>query len=487
MKNFKMEHYTQDHVNKILNQSMEEYHTSFKVQKGFYKVFDQNIDNRIIYPYTFEGAGDCMVDFIKALKSMGLNYSASRFLIDECEDYDDKPFFKQHRACFGVYPRIKMCYFPFHYVYEHKNDVGTFTRVGSLSLRPGILFRDRCDRLYTNTVKRCKREMEMGYSGDIERSMSVIIEEIRRFFKYVLDVKEYLDKESTHFESIIEKYDLSKERINYALEVVRWCGYFTPPELSLGFRQDVLESYFKANDLKFEIPDEQEERLTEAKMTKLIELSLIMKEKLKRTYYSNWNYFRKEMETNWAKTPYRQELLATNRAGMEFPADPKFDEDIPVLNVIANAAVEIWRNWSLYFPRTTGHCLLKFKKGLHSDGTTAKGPIWKGLLMGQYYAFMHLCTLEQLKYESKFFQSTEFFEYLANGFVGQLDFIIEKKIDQLKVIYRMDIPTLNAIYDASELSIDRRPDSISDIITYYEKDYEDALHFLGPDYFKEII
>ncbi|EMH35764.1 hypothetical protein HMPREF1425_00697 [Helicobacter pylori GAM71Ai] len=253
---------------------MEEYHTSFKVQKGFYKVFDQNIDNRIIYPYTFEGAGDCMVDFIKALKSMGLNYSASRFLIDECEDYDDKPFFKQHRACFGVYPRIKMCYFPFHYVYEHKNDVGTFTRVGSLSLRPGILFRDRCDRLYTNTVKRCKMEMEMGYSGDIERSMSVIIEEIRRFFKYVLDVKEYLDKESTHFESIIEKYDLSKERINYALEVVRWCGYFTPPELSLGFRQDVLESYFKANDLKFEIPGEQEERLTEAKMTKLIDWAL---------------------------------------------------------------------------------------------------------------------------------------------------------------------------------------------------------------------
>ncbi len=181
MKNFKMEHYTQDYVNKILNQSMEEYHTSFKVQKGFYKVFDQNIDNRIIYPYTFEGAGDCMVDFIKALKSMGLNYSANRFLIDECEDYDDKPFFKQHRACFGVYPRIKMCYFPFKYAYYGKNDTGTVTRVAPFSLRPGILFRNRCDRLYTNTVNRCKRGMEMGYSGGIESSMMGVIEDIRRF------------------------------------------------------------------------------------------------------------------------------------------------------------------------------------------------------------------------------------------------------------------------------------------------------------------
>ncbi len=478
-----MEHYTQDHVNKILNQGMEEYHTNFKVQKGFYKVFDQNIDNRIIYPYTFEGVGDCMVDFIKALKSMGLNYSANRFLIDECEDYDDKPFFKQHRACFGVYPRIKMCYFPVKYAYYHKKPDGKKeVRTDHFGLQPDILFRNQCERLYNDAVMRCKREMERGYSGGIESAMSVVIGKIRRFFKYVLDIKEYLDKESTHFESIIKKYDLSKENINYALEVVRWCGYFTPPELSLGFRQDVLESYLKAYDFKFEIPNQKE-----AKLTRLKELNLIMKANLKRTHYARWNFLRKEMETNWARTPYQQELLATNRAGMEFPADPKLDEDIPVLDVISNACVEIWRNWSLYFPRTTGHCLLKLKKGLYSDGRTAKGSIWKGLLEGQYYTFMKLCTIEQLKYESKFFQSAEHFEYLTKNPIWELDFIKEKSIDQLKVICRMDIPTLKSLYDWSPIIfVNRRPNDIRDVLYYYEKDYEEALRFLGPDYFKMI-
>ncbi len=478
MKNLpKMPHYTQEYVDRIFNQSMEEYYLDFKVEKGYYKKFDKRIDNREIYPYTLEGAADCMVDFIKALKSMGMNYDATRFLIDQCEDYDDKPLFRQYQDCFGIYPRLKLLQFPMRY--DRGPNQHGIIRFPNFFPRPGTTFRDQCDRVYYRRYNLCKRKIEMGYSGDIPTSMELVINDIRRFFKYVLDVKEYLDNESEHFEHVAKKYDLSSEVVSHCLEELRWCGYYTIPGDPLGaFRFDVVESYYKAYNLKI-IPANKKVKDTD----RFLEMSAYMLNRFKQSYYADWNAFRKEMETDWARTPYQKELLATNRAGFEFPADPKLEEDIPVLDAISTAAAQIWRHWSRFFPRVTGRCLLNLKKGRYSDGRTAKGPIWGGLLEGQYYYFMHLLTLEQLKYESKLIQTADFFDYSVkhSGF-AKFDFIEERKIDPLKIIYTANILELNALHDmfTDNSQFNDIHSSMHEIFPYYEEDFEDALSFINP-------
>ncbi len=484
-----MQHYTQEHVNKILDQKMEDYNLSFKAPKGYYKVFDGNIDNTLIYPYTLEGLGDCLVDFIKALKSMGMNYNADRFLISECEDYDDKPLFKMHRACFGVYPRIKMLQFPVKYPINRPSVEGEYPlpSMDNFGLQPGNLFRHMCKKLYLKVIFAARRRVEMGYSdtiAEVAKMVRVNIADIKRFFKYVLEIKEYLDKESAQFEIVAKKYDFFKENVNWALENLRWCGYFTPPEIALNFSYYVLESYFQAYKTEFAdvikaVNQIKGANKMETSIMKAQKLTLFMKEQLMLSYYGHWNFIRKDMEDNWVITPYQKELLATDRLGYECAADPKLDEDIPVLRVIANAAVEIWRYWSNYFPRTTGDCLLDFKKGRYTDGTRAKGPVWKALLEGQYYAFMKRLTLEQLKYESKFYQSTDFFEYLIHNPL-QTDYIKERHIDPLNIIYRHNPVVLNTQY---HMSVEWES-GIEDVIPYHERDFEETLRSLNPDHYR---
>ncbi len=480
------ERHSEEYVNSVLNQSMQDYNLNFEVMSQSYVLFNFFINSNVngnFYPYTFKGVGNCLVDFIHALKSMGLNYNANRFLIDECEDYDNKPFFKRYQDCFSMYPRLCMLQFPLRYhedqsVFETKK----LPRMFDFGLQPGPTFRDQCKRLYHNAINLCEKEKAMG-SDYTEKAMQTIIETIKRFFNYVFDVKEYLDKESNLFENIADKYDFTKDNAIYALDMLRFCTHI-PWENTITFETDVLKSYIKAYNLTCTTEKEISER------TRLSVFHDHMVEKLQESYFAEWNNFRKEIETDWAKSPdyYKQELVKNNRAGLEFPADPKLiAEDSFVLKAIANAGVKIWQIWSNHFPRTTGHCLVDIKKGRFADGSTTNDPILKSLLEGQYYTFMKRFTLEQLKYESKFYQSTAFFEALMSG-CCQSDYIKKWGIDPLKYIYSVDVVSTNALYEKSSGDTFNSPNSsIYNMVPYCDSDFKETLRFLHPDYYEMIM